>query len=327
MAIEKFKDLFNSVIDSFRSDKTENEADESLQPVKKSFNDAGSGEPVLHKVVYPQEQEAVQAPKAEEPLEVIFTAHSRNNRLIVKEEPQPQEPQPQTKPKELSPLEIVARFFAEQNVSAKAEKTLESAMGGNDQAKKDLWYFINNKLEGVSASKELWKAGFELLQESAAGGNKQAISDLAYVKFHGIGGVKADPEEALESTKKLGFATKAEVFEHWQPGFNKDKEPEKPAVDKTAANTANAVSAVSEEKPGGTKLFSEEQVALMLGEKGFNPDECRNIYVPGGGKIINCQLEKALLEKGVTAPEEWRVEYKNPGYIVRAPVPQVTPSF
>ncbi len=377
MAIGSFTDLFNSVRSFIWSDETKNEADASLNPVKKTFNDTGAGEPVLHKIVYPPEavetqeavktqeeplqtqeepikiQEAVKTPK--EPLQETFSAQSKKADLPVTEEPKKepeQELQQKPPPKEFSPLDIIAKFFADNNVSGKANEALDSAVKGGDWAKKDLWYFINNKLvtnnnlESVPISKELWQAGFGLLQEAAADGNKQAITDLAYVKFHGIGGVQADPKDALEGMKEAGFATKDAAFERWQPGHDKAsgvEEPvakafkevseikpvviisnelsgEKPAAIINAKETETIPAVVIVEDPEGSKetpeerkLYDgsdEEQIGQMILANGFDPNNCMHVSVPDGGMVIGCGLKEALLKQGVSNPEECDVDVK-----------------
>ena len=189
-------------------------------------------------------------------------------------------------------------------------------MNGSAQAQKDLWYFINNRLGGVPKNEELWQAGFELLQDSAARGNKQAISDLAYVRFHGLHGIKADPEGALESMKKIGYATKYDAFERWQPGYKKAHGITEAQIE---AEQQEQVEQKTEE--GLKKHISADQIDSLVEKNGFDPEDCMKISVPGGGQIIDCTLKDALLKQGVQNPDECNVEFKGPdrGYIVTCP--------
>jgi|GEM_PF-3476980 len=239
----------------------------------------------------------------------------------------------------LSPIEKVAKFFYDNKIGGKADRIAELAMRGNAQAKKDLWYLINNQKEGIPKNEELWQAGFELLQEAAAEGNKQAISDLAYVKYHGIHGIKADRQEALELMKKIGCTTKYDAFERWQPGYKKahgigiKKEPEPEAAAATKPDPKpdpNLEPEPVREKYQGPKIYdgsTEELVDNIIKERGLDPEECMEISVPNGGEIINCELRAALWKQGVGAPEECDIESRinersgKPSYIITVPPP------
>ena len=364
---EGLKNFFNTVIDSLKPTDSGDEAVAdarpvvvtrpivypATEPVKQEFDkvvDEGAGEVKPHDDTVAQKEPPPETfstksdgklSEAEKSQMEASAAKSLQNAFSTQSDVQPKKSdinQPEPQEEKFTAVERIAKFFAQNDIgSEKANETLEMAIRGHSWAMKDLWYFINNKLEGVPDSKELWQDGFELLQEAAAAGNKQAISDLAYVKYHGIGDVKADPREALAIMKEAGYKTEKDVFEHWQPGSSKKvPEAEEPVArtvvveeNKAAEETATIKPIISDSitekfddsSNDGQKLYggSKEEVARMIKEHGFDPNECMRVTIPDGGVIIDCDLKDALLKQGVSDPDKCQVEYDGSGYIVNCP--------